>query len=305
MKRAFQGEIILLSGAFIWGTAFVFQSIAMDFMLPLTFVWIRSLLSSMILFSIVLSRSMIRPKQYGLSKLGTWKGYQGAILAGMFTGFAMMTQQIGIVDSTAAKAGFFTTLYLLMVPIIYSLFGKKVTLLQWVAIALGLLGVFYLSTEGQLNESLSSADLWLIACALLYAFQIITIDFRGSFIDPILFTALQFGTAFIITLIPALGLEGLDGSFLLNPEPVFALLYVGGISGVIGYTFQIIGQNAFKNPTIASLIMSFEAVFALLMGYVVLGETLSWMEGLGAVLMVSAIVLTHMKLPSKPVLIKS
>ena len=303
--RSFQGEIVLLSAAFIWGTAFVFQSIAMDFMLPLTFVWIRSLISSIILFLIVFIRARMSPKRYSLASLGTFKGYQGALLAGLFTGLAMMAQQIGIVDSTAAKAGFFTTLYLLLVPILYSLFGKKVTLLQWFAIGIGLMGMFYLSTEGSLEDGLTSADIWLIACALLYACQIITIDFRGAFIDPILFTAIQFGFGFIITLIPSLFIEGFDGSFLMHQEALLSLLYVGGISGVIGYTLQIVGQNAFKNPTIASLLMSFEAVFALLMGFFVLGETLSWMEGLGAFLMLFAIMLTHLKPPQKVIAVKA
>lgn len=294
MQRKYQGEVILISGAFIWGTAFVFQSIAMDFMLPLTFVWLRTLLAAFILGIFIFVRARLNPS-FAVKNLGTRKGYEGALLAGLFTGLAMITQQIGIVDSTAAKAGFFTSIYLLLVPVIYLMFGKKVTLLQWMAITLGMIGVFYLSTEGQLDEGLSSSDLWIIACAVFYAFQIITIDFRGQYIDPILFSFIQFAIAFVVSLIPALILEGFNGEFMIHPEAIGALFYVGAISGVIGYTFQIIGQNLFKNPTVASLLMSLEAVFALIMGYVLLGETLSWMEALGAALLGCAILLTHLK----------
>jgi drug/metabolite transporter (DMT)-like permease len=294
MTVKFRGEIMLLSGSFIWGTAYVFQSIAMDFMLPLTFVWLRTLLASIILGLFVMIRSRFNPK-YALHLLGSKKGYQGAFLAGLFIGMAMITQQIGIVDATVAKAGFFTSLYLLLVPIIYVLFGKKVTMLQWVAIAIGMLGVFYLSTEGQLDDGLTVSDGWILVCAFFYAFQIITIDFRGSLIDPIMFSFVQFATAFVVSLIPALWFEGFNPSFVNHPEALVALFYVGAISGVLGFTFQIIGQNLFKNPTVASLLMSFEAVFALIMGFILLGETLSWVEGFGAFLLFLAIMFTHLK----------
>jgi drug/metabolite transporter (DMT)-like permease len=302
--RSFQGEIVLLSAAFIWGTAFVFQSIAMDFMLPLTFVWLRTLLATSILGIFLLLRARMNPR-FNIRTLGTIKGYQGALLAGLFTGFAMITQQIGIVDSTAAKAGFLTALYLLLVPIIYLLFGKKVTWLQWGAIALGIAGVFYLSTEGRFDEGLTESDLLIMSCAVFYALQIITIDFRGQFIDPIMFSFIQFAVAFLLSFIVSIFVEGFDTSFINHPEALGALFYVGAISGVLGYTFQIIGQNLFKNPTVASLLMSFEAVFALVMGYVLLGETLSWMEGLGAGLMLLAITLTHFKQPQKLIAAKA
>ncbi len=296
---------MLLSGAFIWGTAYVFQSIAMDFMLPLTFVWLRTLLASIILGIFVMIRSRLNPK-YALHLLGSKKGYQGAFLAGIFIGIAMITQQIGIVDSTTAKAGFFTSLYLLLVPIIYLMFGKKVTMLQWMAIAIGMLGVFYLSTEGRLEVGLTLSDGWILICAFFYAFQIITIDFRGSFIDPIMFSLIQFSTAFAVSLIPALSFEGFNASFVNHPEALAALFYVGAISGVLGFTLQILGQNLFKNPTVASLLMSFEAVFALIMGFVVLGETLSWVEGVGAFLLFIAIIFTHLKWkPKSTVITKS
>ena len=294
MNRKFQGELILLSGALIWGTAYAFQSIAMNFMLPLTFVWLRTFIAAFILGIFVILRSTLNPR-FAWKTLGNRKGYEGALLAGVFLGIAMMTQQIGIVDTSAAKAGFFTTLYLLLVPIIYLMFGKKVTPLQWLAIFIGLIGVFYLSTEGRLDEALTTPDLWIMVCAVFYAFQIITIDSRGQHIDAIMFSFVQFSVAFMLSFFSGIIFEGFDGSFIQYPEVLGALFYVGAISGVVGYMFQIFGQNLLKNPTVAALIMSFEAVFAVIMGYFILGEILTWLEALGAFLLMIAIILTQLK----------
>lgn len=287
------GEIALFAAAIIWGAAFSFQVIAMDSMLPLTFTWVRAAFASLILGLFILIRSRVRPEK-SLNKLGTKKGFLGALFAGVWLGFAMMAQQIGLVGTSAGKAGFFTSLYLLIVPLLYMAYGKKVNALQWGAIAIGIAGLFLLSTGGNVDGGITFYDGVILLCALLYALQILVIDFRGPHYDSIAFSLVQFVVAGVINFIGAMIFEGFDASFLTSQEAILSLSYTAIFSSCIAFTLQIVGQKMVGNPTVSSLIMSFEAVFAAIAGFVILGETLNWIELLGAILMFTALVIANL-----------
>lgn len=259
----------------------------------MTFTWVRTLLATVILTAFLAIRAALNPAK-SFAKLGTRKGWTGAMFAGVWVGFAMMAQQFGLVQTSAGKAGFFTALYLLIVPVLYMTYGKKVTWIQWGAIALGVLGLFYLSTGGNLEGGITVYDGVIMLCAFLYAGQILVVDFRGPLLDSVAFSAVQFAVATGMNFIGAMIVEGFDPSFLSNGSALISIAYVAVFSSCLAYTFQIVGQKLIANPTVSSLIMSFEAVFAAVVGFLLLGETLSWIELFGAALMFIALILANL-----------
>ncbi len=278
--KSYLGEFILLAASMIWGTAFIFQSLANDVMQPYTFVTMRSLIASIVMGLVILIRGKLDPKKHW-KQLGNTKGYRLAFFAGIALSIAMILQQVGLVGTTSGKAGFLTALYILFVPFLSLLIGKKPSKLIWVALSGALIGFYLISMNGEAIFNINLSDMLIIGCAFAYAFQIFFIDQVGQRLDSLMFTFIQFFVATWITAIPMLVMEGLDFSFLSSTQAIYALLYVGVVSSCIAYTFQIMGQKRVKSAPVATLIMSLESVFALLAGLLFLNETLSLFQGLG------------------------
>lgn len=278
--KSYLGEFILLAASMIWGTAFIFQSLANDVMQPYTFVTMRSLIASIVMGLVILIRGKLDPKKHW-KQLGNTKGYRLAFFAGIALSIAMILQQVGLVGTTSGKAGFLTALYILFVPFLGLLIGKKPSKLIWLALSGALIGFYLISMNGEAIFNIILSDMLIIGCAFAYAFQIFFIDQVGQRLDSLMFTFIQFFVATWITAIPMLVMEGLDFSFLSSTQAIYALLYVGVVSSCIAYTFQIMGQKRVKSAPVATLIMSLESVFALLAGLLFLNETLSLFQGLG------------------------
>ncbi len=288
--KAYFGELILLAASMIWGTAFIFQSIANDVMQPYTFVTTRSLIATVVMGLFILVRSKVNPNKQ-LAKLGKPKGYTLAILAGLALSLAMILQQVGLVGTTSGKAGFLTALYILFVPLLGFLVKKKPTLIVWIGLLGAISGFYFLSFSGEAGLSINLYDMLILGCAFAYAFQIFFIDQIQNRLDSLMFSFVQFAVATVITSIPMIVVEGLDVSFLQSPKAIYALLYVGIVSSCIAYTFQIIGQKRVKSAPVATLIMSLEAVFALIAGMVFLQETITPSQSVGMALILASIVL--------------
>ena len=293
VKRPY-GDYILLAASLIWGTAFYFQSVAMDIMGPFTFVTVRGLLATTVLGVIVMIRARFMPSK-ALPKLGTKRGYTLALLGGIILAFAMMTQQVGITGTTTGKAGFITTLYIIFVPLIGVMFNQRYARQTWLALVVGLIGFFYLSTEGTIS-SINGFDALILLTAFLYGAQIYLIDQLKNTIDSIMFSCVQFGVATLISIIPTLWFEGLNVTFLSSQEAVIALLYVGIVSSVIAYTLQVVGQKRSSSAPVASLMMSLEGIFATLAGVLWLNEIITTIQAFGMVLIFSAIVVSQLSL---------
>jgi drug/metabolite transporter (DMT)-like permease len=288
--KSYIGELILLAASMIWGTAFIFQSVANDVMQPFTFVTTRSLIATVVMGLFILIRSKVNPNKT-ISKLGKPQGYALAIFAGLALSIAMLLQQVGLLGTSSGKAGFLTALYILFVPLLGFLVQKKPTLTVWIGLLVAISGFYFLSFSGETGFSINLYDLLILGCAFAYAFQIFFIDQIQNRLDSLMFSFVQFAVATVVTSIPMLLVEGIDVSFLQSSTAIYALLYVGVVSSCIAYTFQIIGQKRVKSAPVATLIMSLEAVFALLAGMIFLQESITAVQSLGMGFILTAIVL--------------
>ncbi len=287
------GDFILLAASLIWGTAFLFQSVAMDTMGPYTFVTVRGLLATGVLFLILVIRARVMP-QKRLVHLGTPKGYRLAVLGGVILAFAMVTQQVGIVGTTTSKAGFITTLYIMFVPLIGMFFRQRYPLKTWIALGLGLVGFYLLSTEGTW-QALNGYDALILLTAFFYGAQIYLIDQLKDSLDSLMFSFIQFGVATVLSILPTLIIEGINMTFMTSTNAIIALLYVGIVSSVIAYSLQVVGQKRSSSAPTASLMMSLEGVFASLSGVIFLSEVISLMQLLGMLLILSGIVMAQLR----------
>jgi len=291
--KHYLGEFILLAASMIWGTAFIFQSIANTVMQPFTFVTTRSLIATVVMGLFILIRAKINSNK-AIANLGQPKGYRLAIYAGIAISLAMILQQVGLLGTTSGKAGFLTSFYILFVPLLGFLIHKKPTLAVWLGLIGALIGFYFLSMNQDEVFMMNTYDLLIIGCAFSYAFQIFFIDQVQQQLDSLMFSFVQFGIATFITAIPTIIIEGIDLTYLSSIEAIYALLYVGVVSSCIAYTSQIIGQKLAKSAPIATLIMSLEAVFALLAGMLILQETITFLQTIGMVLILSSIIAVNL-----------
>ena len=295
-----RNSLLLLLTAFIWGTAFVAQSVGMDYVGPFTYTCVRSLIAGIMLIPCIAFLNKVNPNQEEKKILqddGRKKAYQktlliGGICCGLALGVASSLQQIGIQYTTVGKAGFITTFYIILVPIIGLFFKKRCGLNIWIGVVFALAGLYCLCiTEG---FSIGYGDMMVFCCALAFSIHILVIDHFTELVDGVKMSCIQFFVAAIVSGIGMLIMENPDlHSILAAWVPI---LYAGALSSGVGYTLQIIGQKG-MNPTIASLILSLESVISVLAGMVLLHESLTSREILGCVLMFIAIILAQ--LPEK------
>ncbi len=287
--RKKNGFLLFLT-AFIWGTAFVAQSVGMDHLGPFGFNGIRSLIGGAALLPCIwiLGRTDREHR-----KKEDWKTLTaGGISCGLALFAASSLQQIGIQYTTAGKAGFITAFYIVLVPVAGIFLGKKTGWKVWTAVAMALAGLYFLCITESFR--IGKGDVFVFAGAVIFAVHILVIDYFAPRTDGVKMSCIQFFVAGILSLFPMAATETttLEGVWLsMGP-----LLYAGVLSCGVAYTLQIIGQKN-MNPTIASLILSLESCISVLAGWVILGERLSIREGAGCALMFGAIILAQ--LPGK------
>ena len=290
------GNILLTLTAIIWGCAFVAQRVGMESIEPFTFTAARMALAAAAVGPVALlkgRREMRRsPEAQRSSRSST---VIGGLCCGSFLAAASLFQQAGVVYTTAGKAGFITALYMLLVPILhFLLFRKKNRWHVWLAVLIGLIGMYLLC----LTESfrLTRGDALVCVCALLFSGHILCCDHFARTCDPVRVSAIQFLTAAVISAVLAFLTE--EPSLGKLSSAAIPILYCGLLSGGLGYTLQIVAQR-FTDPTIASLLMSLESVFAVLAGAVLLHERMSARELAGCVVLFTAIVLVQIPLPGR------
>lgn len=290
MKNA----VILALTAFIWGTAFVAQSVGMDYLGPFTFNGVRNFIGAASLLPCIWFLQKIEGKNEDTEKRkGTGKDLLvGGISCGLCLFAASSLQQIGIQYTTTGKAGFITAFYIVLVPVLGIFLHKKTGWKVWIAVVIAVIGLYFLCITEKL--SIGKGDIFIFVCALIFALHIMVIDYFSPRVDGVKMSCIQFFVCGMTSLIPMFVLEKptMEG-ILLSMGP---LLYAGVLSSGAAYTLQIIGQKN-VNPAIASLILSLESCFAVLAGWIVLGQQLSVRESIGCVLMFAAIILAQ--LPDK------
>ncbi|MDO4876266.1 MAG: DMT family transporter [Oscillospiraceae bacterium] len=283
-KTTPKGIIFLLITAIIWGSSFVAQEIGMKSIDAFTFTGIRTTLGAIFLLPIVL----ILNKGLDLRKNTLVSG----LVLGVVFSVAQNFQQFAFYYSTSGKIAFITAFYMFFVPLFSVFLGKKIKLLTWLSILMGLVGLFFLCINPSDLTSINLGDLLALACAVFYVVQIMLIDrFLEKDINGVQLSFMQFAVAAVISIAAMFIFEHPVMADIKTAAP--SLLYSGIMSCGIAYTFQIVGQKH-ANPVVASLLMCMESVFAVIAAAVVLHQGMSLREGIGCAIMFAAIILSQL-----------
>ena len=295
MNTQTRNSLLLLLCSFIWGTAFVAQSAGAG-MGAYSFLAGRSWLAVVVLLPTVSAFDAIHRKQG--AAYGWPKGEQGKILrkasliCGTLLFAASAAQQIGITlnPNSTAKSAFLTAMYVVLVPVFGLALGRKNSPQLWVSMVISVAGLYLLCMKNGFG-GIEASDLVLLLCAVLFSFQILSIDHFAPQVDGVRLSLLQFFVVAVESSIAALLLE--TPSIAQFGENLLPIAYCGIFSSGVAYTLQIIGQKDL-HPAIASLIMCMESVFSALGGWLILHQNLSARESMGCALIFVAVVLAQL-----------
>jgi len=284
MKQS-SGILLLVLAAMIWGLSFVAQTVSTSFVGPWTFNGIRFFLGFLTLLPFVLKRKE--------SLRGQWKHTLfGAFCCGLVLSIASVLQQSGMASTSTGKAGFITSLYILIVPFLSLFLGKKITLKHWLCVLLALFGMYLLC--GTSEGGFGKGELLVLACAFCFAIHILVIDhFKET--DGIALSAFQFLFAGIISLC-FMPMEHPEAGAI--KQIIVPILYSGIMSCGVAYTLQVIGQKIVE-PSKAVMPLSLESVFSTIFGFLILKQSLTVYELLGCVIVFASVILCQMEFPKK------
>jgi len=285
-------NVFPVMAAMIWGTAFVAQSVSADFIQPFTFNTLRSVVAFLFLLGLI---AVLKAVQKG--KPETASAVSGSrrdlVLGGIACGVALTVasnlQQKGLETTSSGKAGFITALYIVIVPVLGLFLKKKAPKVIWLGVLLAVAGLYCLCiTE---DFTITSGDFYILLCSFCYAVHILIIDHFTQRVDGV---ALSCGQFLVAAILSAFGM-------ILMETPtwesiricMWSILYVGVFSSGVAYTLQILAQKD-SNPTVVSLLLSLESVFATLAGAIILHDRMSGKEYFGCLLMLCAVVLAQL-----------
>lgn len=262
-KSQLKGNICLLIAAILWGSTFVAQSEGAFIVDPFTYLASRSYIGCIVLIPVIMFMDALKKRN------GTYKKadkaekktlIKGGVLCGIVLCAASGFQQFGMwLDASAGDAGFITALYILIVPVAGLFFGKKVGIKVWIGVIIALLGL-YLLTE---KFSFNAGTFMVLICAFVFAAHIMVVDYFSPRVDGVRLSCIQFFVTAILATVLMFIFEKPSLNAII--DAAIPILYAGVMSSGIAYTLQIVGQK-YTDPTVASMIMSLESVFALLSG---------------------------------------
>ncbi len=301
-KRKLLSNCALIVAALVWGFAFVSQEQAAKYVDTFTVNATRSLIASVALIPLIIFTS----KKSGRPILEKTKSdrkllIKAGVLCGTFLCLSSSLQQFGISiypeeAAVSARSGFITALYVIAVPIIGLFFKRKVSFNVWVSVIIATFGLYLLCGTNGIS-GIYLGDILVLCCAISFSLQILCVDHFIDRVDGIKLSAIQFFVC---------GVESLILMFIFEDPTMTELilasryiLYLGIMSSGVGYTLQIIGQKYSDNPTVASILMSLESVFAALGGWLLMNKALSGLEILGCIIMFAAIVIAQLPLNKK------
>ena len=283
-----KSDIMLLITAVIWGFGFVAQRVGMDYVGPYTFNAIRFLLGCLVLIPFIFLRSR-KLKRQGIMRVSNRSLIPGACLAGLALFFGASFQQVGLVYTTAGNAGFITGLYVVVVPFVGSFIGRKPNTGTWTGAFLAAAGLYLLSVKG--DFTIAYGDLLVLAGAFMWAIHVLIIDRLSPKNSALKIAFIQFAACSVLSFFTAFMTETIRlGSILDAAVPIF---YGGCISVGIAYTLQVVAQKN-AHPAHASILLSLEAFFAALGGWMMLGEMLSPREMTGCAMMLLGMLLSQL-----------
>ena len=275
MNKRLSSDLTLLLVAFIWGSAFVVQRIAVAGLGTFLFNGLRFLLGALVLLPFIKYSEKVTRRQMG------WIAIAGALLV-----TASSLQQAGLRYTTAANAGFITGFYVVLIPIIQALFFKRrPPLYVWVCAGVAFLGIYFLSTAGSLT--FNRGDFLELIGAVFWALHVLVISGAVKETPIPIFSAGQYLICGAVSLFLGLIIEG---NLTVNiPELGWTVIYAGILSVGIAYTLQSTAQKH-SPPADAAIILSMEAVFAAIFGYFWIGEQLSPVQLMGCILIFAAMI---------------
>ena len=285
--------------AFIWGTAFVAQDLCADSIGTFAFNATRYFIAVLALLVVILISDKLKKNKPTLTaqekKAANKQLWLGGLCCGAALAIASNFQQAGLVAGTdAGKAGFITALYVVLVPVFGLFFKRKVSFPTWIAVVLSVVALYLLCIKG--DFSLAPGDLLILVCAVCFAVHILVIDHFTAYCDGVKLSCLQFLFAGIISTICMFIFEDVDFAAILSCA--LPLLYVGIFSCGVGYTLQILAQKD-SNPTVVTILLSLESVFAVIAGAIILKQQMSVREYIGCAIMFAAVILAQIQFPTR------
>jgi drug/metabolite transporter (DMT)-like permease len=290
-KSSLRSDLVLLLAAVIWGFAFVAQRIGMDFVGPFTYNGVRFSLGALVLLPFLFAGSA---KNEALVKVthpaDRRKIIIGSLMTGLFLFGGVALQQLGLQGTTAGKAGFITGLYVVFVPIAGLFFGQRSHVTMWIGALLSLAGLYLLSMSG--GFTLAPGDKLVLYCAVVFTFHVLFIAWLSPLMNSFLLAFIQFAICALLNLIVAFAIEPVNLYSIM--QAWLPIAYGGFLSVGIAYTLQVIAQKT-AHPAYASIILSLEAVFAVLGGWLILHEQLTQRMIAGCVLMLLGMIVVQVK----------
>lgn len=294
--RVLRATVCPLLAAFIWGSAFVAQSVGAETVPPFTFSAVRSWIGVMFLLipSFIMGKRTPIPAEqrprYRRDLL------VGGLCCGLMLTIATNLQQTGMAETDPGKAGFLTSLYVVLVPIFGLFCNRRASATVWIGIGVALVGLYLLCITD--TFTIAPGDSVILLCAVFFALQILFIDRFSPRVNGVHLSCVQLAVSAVISTVCAFLFEE------PNPQQIFQawfpLLYVGLFSSGIAYTLQTISLKN-TNPTVVTLLLSLESVFSVLTGWILLGDTLSARETVGCLLMFGAVTLANLPHRSPPI----
>jgi len=291
MKEQLKGESLLFLAALIWGVSFVFQKTGMDYVGPMTFGLMRFGIGSLATLPFIFTYDhYCKSKGLDVMRFSDKTMLKAGLLTGLANFGLSSLQQIGLVYTTAGKAGFISAMYVAVVPILMLFLRRKIRRFTWFCIAVALVGLYLLCMTGSAGEflHLQLGDGLVLGSSVFSAAEIILIDHYADKVNPMKLSFMQFVIAAILSGVCAFAFETVEVSAIIDCR--IPILYTGLLEIGAAYTLQIFGQKT-APPVISTIIMSLESVFAVLSGAIFLHEVMSGREITGCVIMFIALLL--------------
>ena len=289
MKQQLKGETLLFLAALIWGVSFVFQKTGMDYVGPMTFGLMRFTIGSLVTIPLILIYDRYcKGKGLDVMRITDRTMLRAGILTGLANFGLSSLQQIGLVYTTAGKAGFISAMYVAVVPIFMLFLRRKINRLTWLCIAFALVGLYLLCMTGSADEflHLQLGDGLVLASSLFSAAEILLIDHYADRVNPMKLSFMQFAIAAVLSGVCAFAFETIELQAVIDCR--IPILYTGLLEIGAAYTLQIFGQKT-APPVMSTIIMSLESVFAVLAAFLFLHEVMSGREITGCVIMFIAL----------------
>ena len=296
MKAAkVKGDLLLLLAAAIWGFAFVAQRMGMDYVGPFTYNGVRFSLGIFVLLPLLYNKLRKGDKMIFVSDPARRRKI---LIGSLFTGLLLFSgvafQQLGLQKTTAGKAGFLTELYVVFVPLLGLFFGQKSNRFLWAGVVLSVTGLYLMSITS--GFSMAPGDLLVLICSFVFSFHVLFVGWLSPQMDSIMLAVIQFTVTAVLNLLVAFSIEVVEIAGILR---AWAPICYGGMLSVgVAYTLQIMAQKT-AHPAYVSIILGLEAVFAVIGGMLMLGETMTMRMTAGCVLMLAGTALVQLKGNSK------